>query len=100
MPGGREFDDADALNVLVSEHFVDGRLLREIEAMQADTTLRLDADLLPESLKAEEIVVVAQNPTVDVGSSNTGANISSDFVKRAPVIRPGALGGSVRSFEA
>lgn len=68
--------------------------------LRADVTLRVDADLLPEGLK-EEIVVVAQNPTVDVGSSNTGLNVSNDFAKRVPLVRPGSsTGGAVRSFEA
>jgi outer membrane receptor protein involved in Fe transport len=69
-------------------------------ALRADVTLRLDAELLPESLK-EEITVVAENPTVDVGSSNTGLNITNDFARRVPLVRPGsAQGGAVRSFEA
>lgn len=68
--------------------------------LRADVTLRVDADLLPEGLK-EEIVVVAQNPTVDVGSSNTGLNVTNDFAKRVPLVRPGsATGGAVRSYEA
>jgi len=33
-------------------------------ALRSDTTLRANADLLPETLKAEEVVVVAQAPTV------------------------------------
>lgn len=69
-------------------------------ALRADVTLRVDADLLPEGLK-EEVAVVARNPTVDVGSSNTGLNISGDFAKRVPLVRPGSnSGGAVRSFEA
>ncbi len=68
--------------------------------LRPDVTLRVDSQLLPESLK-EEIVVVAQNPTVDVASSNTGLSISNDFARRVPVVRPGsATGGAVRSFEA
>ena len=68
--------------------------------LRADVTLRVDSQLLPESLK-EEVVVVAQNPTVDVGSSNTGMTISGDFARRAPIVRPGSpTGGAVRSFEA
>jgi len=68
--------------------------------VRADVTLRVDSQLLPEALK-EEVVVVAQNPTVDVGSSNTGLNITNDFARRVPIVRPGsAAGGAVRSFEA
>src|SRR4051812_16831802 len=64
--------------------------------LRADVTLRVDSQLLPESLK-EEVVVVAQNPTVDVGSSNTGLSISNDFARRVPIVRPGSsTGGAVR----
>lgn len=68
--------------------------------LRADVTIRVDAELLPEGLK-EEIVVVATPPTVDVGSSNTGMSISSDFAKRVPLVNPGsATSGAVRSYEA
>ena len=68
--------------------------------VRADATLRVDSQLLPESLK-EEVVVVAQNPTVDVSSSNTGLSISGDFARRIPLVAPGSrTGGAVRSFEA
>ncbi|MDB4945494.1 MAG: oar1 [Labilithrix sp.] len=68
--------------------------------LRADVTLRVDSQLLPESLK-EEVVVVATNPTVDVGSSNTGLSISGDFARRVPLVRPGsATGGASRSYEA
>jgi hypothetical protein len=69
-------------------------------ALRADITLRVDSQLLPEALK-EEIVVVAAPPTVDVGSSNTGLNVTSDFAKRVPLVNPtSSAGGAVRSFEA
>lgn len=68
--------------------------------LRADVTIRVDAELLPEGLK-EEIVVVAAPPTVDVGSSNTGLNISGEFSKRIPLVNPGsATSGAVRSYEA
>ncbi len=67
--------------------------------LRADSTIRVDSVLLPEALK-EEIKVVAQAPTVDVGSSAVGLDVSHDFVSRMPVVRPSAKGGAVRSFEA
>ena len=73
---------------------------REAISLRADTTIRVNAELLPESLKAEEVTVVARPPTVDVGSSSTGMNISSDFTHRIPVSRPGAKGSGTRSFES
>jgi hypothetical protein len=69
-------------------------------ALRADTTLRVNAELLPESLSAEEVTVVARPPTVDVGSSSTGMSISSDFTQRIPVSAPGAKGSTARSFES
>ena len=40
--------------------------------MRADITLRVNAAMLPEAAKAEEVVVTQEAPTVDVGSSSTG----------------------------
>jgi hypothetical protein len=68
--------------------------------LRADTTIRMNADLLPEALKAEEVTVVARPPSVDVGSSSTGQNIGADFTRRIPVAAPGGKGGGNRSFEA
>jgi outer membrane receptor protein involved in Fe transport len=73
---------------------------REAISLRSDTTLRVNAELLPEALKAEEVTVVARPPTVDVGSSSTGMNISQDFAHRVPLSRPGAKGSSNRSFES
>ncbi len=68
--------------------------------LRGDSTIRIDATLLPESLKAEEVVVVAQAPTVDIGSATTGQTINNDFTSRIAVAAVGAKGGGVRSFEA
>ncbi|WP_394838930.1 TonB-dependent receptor [Pendulispora rubella] len=68
--------------------------------LRADATIRLDADLLPEGLKAEEVVIVAHAPTVDVGSTAGGANLNNDFTSRIPITNPGARGGAQRSFES
>ena len=68
--------------------------------LRSDTTIRVDAVILPESLKAEEVVVVARPPTVDVGSTTTGLNINSEVTKRVPVGSPGGKGSGVRSFES
>jgi outer membrane receptor protein involved in Fe transport len=69
-------------------------------ALRADSTLRVNAELLPNALKTEEIVVVGRSPTVDVGSSSTGTNITSDFTQRVPVSAPGGKGSGSRSFES
>ncbi|HEY3667070.1 MAG TPA: carboxypeptidase-like regulatory domain-containing protein, partial [Polyangiaceae bacterium] len=69
-------------------------------ALHSEATLRANADLLPDTLKAEEVVVVAQAPTVDVGSSSTGAALNKDFTRRVPLAAPGGKGSASRSFEA
>jgi hypothetical protein len=74
--------------------------VRDGIALRSDTTIRVNAELLPEGLKAEEVTVVARPPTVDVGSSSTGMNISQDFTHRIPMSRPGAKGSGNRSFES
>jgi hypothetical protein len=68
--------------------------------LRADTTLRVNAELLPDSLKSEEVVVVGRPPTVDVGSSTTGTNLSSEFTQRVPLSAPGSKGAAARSFES
>jgi hypothetical protein len=68
--------------------------------LRTDVTLRVNIDLLPEAIQSAEVVVVGKPPTVDVGSSTTGVNVGSDFVKNIAVSRPGGVGGSSRSFEA
>jgi len=67
--------------------------------VRADVTLRVDTQLLPEGLKTD-IVVIARAPTVDVGSTQTGATIDREFVRRVPTIRPGGKGSETRSIEA
>ena len=68
--------------------------------LRGDSTLRMNAELLPESLTAETIEVVARAPTVDVGSSTTGMTITSDFTQRVPVSAPTSKGAANRSFES
>ena len=68
--------------------------------LHADATIQLDAALLPEMLEAEEIVVIGKTPTVDVGSSAIGLNITSELTSAVPVAMPGSKGGAARSFEA
>lgn len=67
--------------------------------LRADTTLQVNIEVLPEALK-EEIVVVAEPPSVDIGSTQQGMNINEDFTRRVPVAPPTAKGGDSRSFES
>jgi hypothetical protein len=69
-------------------------------ALRTATTIRVNVELLPETLKAEEIVVVGRPPTVDVGSSSTAQNISQDFTRRIAVAPPSTKNAANRSFEA
>ncbi|RYG69736.1 carboxypeptidase regulatory-like domain-containing protein, partial [bacterium] len=73
---------------------------RDAVGLRSDSTIRIDASLLPEALKAEEVVVVAQAPTVDVGSASTGLVVGEDFTRRIAVSPVLGKGGAVRSFES
>ncbi len=68
--------------------------------LRVDRTIRLNIQLQPDALKAEEVVVVGRPPTIDVGSSTTGVNVGQDFIKNVAVIRPGAKRSGTRSFES
>ncbi len=69
-------------------------------ALRTDATLRVNAELLPSTVTAEEVVVVARAPVVDVGSSSVGTNITKEFTNRIPVAPPGGKGGANKSIEA
>jgi hypothetical protein len=73
---------------------------REALDLHADTTIRLNASVLPEMLQAEEVVVVGRTPTVDVGSSAIGLNITSELTSSIPLSAPGTKGAAARSFES
>lgn len=68
-------------------------------ALRVDRTIRLNVQLQPEALKAEEVVVVGRAPTIDVGSTTTGINVGQDFMRNVALIRPGGISGT-RSFES
>ena len=68
--------------------------------LRTDRTIRLNIQLQPDSLKAEEVVVVGRPPTIDVGSSTTGVNVGQDLIKNVAVVRPGAKRSGTRSFES
>jgi hypothetical protein len=73
---------------------------REALDLHADTTIRVNVSLLPELLETEEMVVIGRTPTVDVGSSSVGLNITSDFTSAIPLAAPGGKGAAARSFES
>lgn len=89
--------------------------------LRADATIQVDAQLEPAveegeegedapgpadpdtaegPIRSEDIVVVGRSPTVDIGSTTTGLNVTQEFVQRIPVSHPTGKGGNVRSFES
>jgi outer membrane receptor protein involved in Fe transport len=68
-------------------------------ALQSGVTLQLELQLLPETLSADEVVIVARSPTVDIGSTRTGLTIGEEITSRVPVAPPSGKGGAARSFE-
>ncbi|WPB78593.1 mucoidy inhibitor MuiA family protein [Archangium violaceum] len=66
--------------------------------LRMERTIRVNAELLPESM-SEAIAIVAAPPTIDVGSTNTGVNVDQEYVRRIATNRPGGKGGASRSFE-
>jgi carboxypeptidase family protein/TonB-dependent receptor-like protein len=68
--------------------------------LRIDTTIRYDGQLLPETLRSDDIVVVDPAPGIDVGSSGTGVHVGADFLGRIPLGPPGSKGAVTRSFES
>lgn len=70
--------------------------------MRGNSTIRVNAELLPESVQLtnEEVVVVGKAPTVDVGSSSTGVALNKDFTNRISLNAPGGKGAAGHSFES
>ena len=65
--------------------------------LDADRTLRLNVELLPELL-GEEVLVLGETPVIDVGSTQTGMTITSAFVQSLPVAQANVSNGGVRGF--
>lgn len=72
---------------------------RDAIQLRATVTLRADALLLPETLQAAEVDVIAKAPTVDVASARQGVTIDQEFTNRIAVAPPTGKGGANRSFE-
>jgi hypothetical protein len=68
--------------------------------IRLDKTIRVTLKMVPEAFVGPETVVVGKPPTVDIGSTQTGATITSDFLNNIPIASPNAVGGAVRSFES
>src|SRR5690349_21213539 len=68
-------------------------LSRERINLRLDYSVRVNVELLPEAF-GEEIAVVAQAPTVDIGSAATGVNVSADFLRNIAVVSPTGKGAA------
>jgi hypothetical protein len=81
---------------------VDGPGFRPYErgdvTLRLDTTIRVNVELLPESL-TEDVTVTAAAPVVDVGSAAGSVTIDRELLRTVPLIRPGSKGSASRSFE-
>lgn len=73
---------------------------REDIQVRGDVTLRVNVELLPESILGESISVVGRAPTVDVGSSTLSTAVTSDFERNLALSPPRGRGGAQRSFES
>jgi len=74
--------------------------LRENVTVRLDYSVRVNVELIPESALTEEVLVVGQTPTVDVGSASTGVNIGENFLRNIAVVAPTGKGAASRSFES
>ncbi|MFM2153717.1 MAG: Oar protein [Pseudomonadota bacterium] len=63
-------------------------------AVRLGQTIRVNFTLVPDALQAEEVVVTARPPTVDVGSTQQGVTVTPEFIQNLPVVSAG------RSFES
>ena len=73
---------------------------RDDVTLRLGYAVRVNVELLPDSALSEEILVVGYAPTIDVGSTSTGLNVNTDFIRNVVVIAPGGKNGAARSFES
>ncbi|WP_224362971.1 TonB-dependent receptor domain-containing protein [Hyalangium versicolor] len=73
---------------------------RDGVTVRLDYSVRVNVELIPEAALSEEMVIVGQAPTVDIGSTSTGVNVGSAFVKNIAVVAPTGKGAASRSFES
>jgi hypothetical protein len=73
---------------------------RENITVRLDYSVRVNVEIIPESALTEEVLVVGQTPTVDIGSTSTGVNVSENFLRNIAVVSPSGKGAAARSFES
>ncbi|REG29737.1 carboxypeptidase family protein [Archangium gephyra] len=74
-------------------------LARDGVTLRLNSTVRFNAELLPEGMSVT-VDVVAAAPAVDVGSTRTGVSVDTELMNRLAVVRPGSKGSASRSFES
>src|SRR5690606_30452062 len=67
--------------------------------LSSTVTIRVDVELLPTTLAAQEVTVVGSAPTIDLSSTRSGVTITNDFTQRIPIAPASGKGGAARSFE-
>jgi outer membrane receptor protein involved in Fe transport len=72
---------------------------REDISLNAGSTLRVELQLVLEEHEGDEMTVIGQAPSVDVGSARSGLTIDEEFTSRIAVASPSGKGGGSRSFE-
>jgi len=73
---------------------------RQEVSLSSHKTLRINIELAPSSIDAEEEVVIGSTPAIDVGSTALGITTNEAFVRKIPLTRPGALNSGTTSFAA
>jgi len=63
-------------------------------------SVRVNVELLPESALSEEILVVGEAPTIDVGSTTTGLNLNEEFIRDVVVFPARGRNAAARSFDS
>ena len=68
--------------------------------LRLDKTVQANVELLPEAIQAEQIVVVARAPTIDVGTSSTGLDANDQIINALALVPPGSRNSAQHSLES
>ena len=73
---------------------------RQEIALDSHKTLRINIELAPSTIEAEEEVVIGRTPAVDVGSATIGVVVNEEFLRKAPLVRPGSFNTGATVFSS
>jgi len=73
---------------------------REGVLLDSNKTLRVNIEMAPSEIDAEEEVVVGQTPVVDVGSAAVGMVANEAFLRKMPLTRPDYRPTGTTGFDA